>query len=269
MCDNVRVAGKTALVLSAGGMFGAYQAGAWEVLAPVFRPDLVVGASVGAVNGWQIACGCQAAELVRRWLNLDALARLRWRLRWNPLAGGVVDAGPLERMLRDVAAEGPPRMPYAAVVTELARLRPCLIDGAQVDWRHLAASCAVLGLLPQPLIDGRRYTDGGLMGALPLWAAVELGATRIVAVHVLPRMSWPIRAAVAALRGLSRHRPRTPSGVEVLLIAPAGPLGTLRDASVWSRENARRWIEQGRRDAAETASWRDTPWRDTPWRGIA
>src|ERR1035438_5321759 len=53
-----------ALVLSAGGMFGAYQAGAWNVLSRRFQPDLVVGASVGALNGWAIAGGCSPAELL-------------------------------------------------------------------------------------------------------------------------------------------------------------------------------------------------------------
>ena len=45
----------TALVLSAGGMFGAYQAGAWKALAPELSPDLVVGTSAGSLNGWAIA----------------------------------------------------------------------------------------------------------------------------------------------------------------------------------------------------------------------
>ena len=40
----------TALVLSAGGMYGAYQAGAWKAIADIFQPDLVVGASIGAIN---------------------------------------------------------------------------------------------------------------------------------------------------------------------------------------------------------------------------
>src|SRR5579862_9012522 len=53
-----RVAVKTALVLSAGGMFGAYQAGAWRELSASFRPDLVVGTSAGSLNGWSIAGGC-------------------------------------------------------------------------------------------------------------------------------------------------------------------------------------------------------------------
>jgi len=46
---------KTALVLSGGGMFGAWQAGAWSALAPAFQPDVVVGASAGSLNGYAIA----------------------------------------------------------------------------------------------------------------------------------------------------------------------------------------------------------------------
>ena len=47
-----------ALVLSAGGQWGAWEAGAWKVLSQTFQPDLIVGASVGAWNGWAIAGGC-------------------------------------------------------------------------------------------------------------------------------------------------------------------------------------------------------------------
>lgn len=56
---------KTALVLSAGAMFGAYHAGVWKGLAGRFQPDLIVGASVGALNGWVMASGCAPQELER------------------------------------------------------------------------------------------------------------------------------------------------------------------------------------------------------------
>src|SRR5262249_45531780 len=59
---------RTALVLSGGGMFGAYQAGAWKALSRWLTPDVVVGASVGALNGWLIAAGAPAPELERLWL---------------------------------------------------------------------------------------------------------------------------------------------------------------------------------------------------------
>ena len=55
---------RKALVLSAGGMFGAYQAGAWEVLSQSFQPDIVIGASIGSLNGWAIAAGCDPGNSV-------------------------------------------------------------------------------------------------------------------------------------------------------------------------------------------------------------
>lgn len=56
-----------ALVLSGGGLFGAWQAGAWSVLAERFEPDLIVGASIGALNGYLIASGATPEELIEVW----------------------------------------------------------------------------------------------------------------------------------------------------------------------------------------------------------
>jgi len=63
-----------ALVLSGGGLFGAWQAGAWSVLADRITPDLIVGASVGSLNGYVIASGGTPAELAAMWLD-PAFAR--------------------------------------------------------------------------------------------------------------------------------------------------------------------------------------------------
>jgi NTE family protein len=65
-----------ALVLSGGGLFGAWQAGAWAALEGTIAPDLVVGTSVGALNGAVIASGASAAHLRQLWLD-PSLAELR------------------------------------------------------------------------------------------------------------------------------------------------------------------------------------------------
>ena len=57
-----------ALVLSGGGMFGAWQAGAGSILADHFAPDLIVGASVGSLNGYLIASGVTPGQLREYWL---------------------------------------------------------------------------------------------------------------------------------------------------------------------------------------------------------
>ena len=60
----------TALVLSAGGLYAAWEVGVWKALhaLPGVQPDIVVGASAGALNGWAIAGGCTVQELEREWL---------------------------------------------------------------------------------------------------------------------------------------------------------------------------------------------------------
>src|SRR5438874_8354549 len=106
---------KTALVLSAGGMFGAYQAGAWKAIAEYAPPDIVVGASVGALNGWPIASGCTPAHLMERWLDPSAGETLTlfpnhgWRNGW-------FDPAPLRAQAHQIWAGYAPRIPYGVVV---------------------------------------------------------------------------------------------------------------------------------------------------------
>ena len=81
-----------------------------------------------------------------------------------------------------------PHAGIAVVLTDVARLKPRIFRGGEITWKHLAASCALPGVLPQYRIGGRWYSDGGLLNPLPVWAAAELGATRILALHALPRI---------------------------------------------------------------------------------
>jgi predicted acylesterase/phospholipase RssA len=240
---------KTALVLSAGGMFGAYQAGVWrELAASGFQPDLVVGTSVGALNGWAIAGGCPPDELIRAWTDPLAGAFLRLRpplARWR----GLFDDRSFSQRIQEWHARYRPRIPIGIVLTDLARLRPRLVQTEEITWRHLAAACAIPLGLPPAWIDGRCYVDGGLLSAMPLWPASEMGASRAVAVNALPELpSRVLRAGVRTVRWIS---PQTqPLGaLEVITIVPAAPLGTLAESVRWNRETILRWIEQGAGDA--------------------
>lgn len=220
---------KTALVLSAGGMFGAYQAGVWKVLGKQFSPDMVVGTSIGAINGWAIASECDPDQLIERWRNLE---------QKRP-----------QHLIRQLHSDFSPRIDYGLVVTDTLRLRPRIFRGPDLTWRHLAASAAVPGLHGQQWIDRRLYSDGGLLGALPLWAAVEMGADRIIAINALPKMpSVIVRKLAGAIQAISRFRPVIPS--EVIQIAPSEPLGPVTDMLYWNRDNAERWIAQGIHDAS-------------------
>jgi NTE family protein len=235
----------TALVLSAGGMYGAYQAGAWRALADVFQPDLVVGASIGAVTGWAIAGGCDPNDLVERWLHLDALGSYRWKFPRSPLQG-IFDTSQLQGVIREIYEAYQPRTHFAMVVTDLLKLRPQVLHGNEVSWQHLVASTAIVGLFDQVRLGGRIYSDGGLLSAVPLWAAAEMGATKALVIDVLPAPPGSIaRAFVGAARVLSPFRAKVPEGMEVVRLGPPELLGRPLEAIYWTRANAERWIRAG------------------------
>src|ERR1039457_7283831 len=95
----------TALVLSGGGMFGAWQAGAWRAIASRVKPDLIVGASVGSLNGYAIAGGASPEELSRFWLQPE-LARL----------------GRLPETIQSLMKRYPLSGDFALVLTDMLRL---------------------------------------------------------------------------------------------------------------------------------------------------
>jgi len=231
-------------------MYGAYQAGAWRALADVFHPDLVVGASIGAITGWAIAGGCDPDELVDRWLHLEAASQYRWKFPRNPLQG-VLDTAPLQRTIREIYERFQPRIHYALVITDLLKLRPRVLRGNEVSWQHLVASAALPGLFDQVRLGGRVYSDGGLLAADPLWAAVEMGATKALVVDVLPSLPSHIgRPLVKAMRSFSRFRPEVPSTIEVIRLGPSKLLGKPLESIYWTRANAEAWIRAGEEQAA-------------------
>jgi predicted acylesterase/phospholipase RssA len=229
----------TALVLSAGGMFAAWEAGAWKTLSRRFQPDMIAGTSAGAWVGWAIAGGATPEELASEWLDPRTARIMQPGLHRS----GWLRSGELHRRARELFERYRPRVPFGLTVVELPLLRARLVREGEITWRHLAATCAIpLGFAPVE-IAGRSYVDGGLLGALPLWAASEMGADRALALDALN--TWHFRALRAVLRP---RRPRRPLVVE--RIEPSMPLGSLRDAVRWSGGNIARWIEQGERDAA-------------------
>jgi predicted acylesterase/phospholipase RssA len=203
------------------------------VLCERFEPDLVVGASVGSLNGYLIASGIGAEELCGRWRDPKSTS-----------------FDNLDANIQDMMSQYHLRIPFAVTLTDLWRMKPRTFRDAEVTWRHLSASCAVPFFLPQKKIDGKWYTDGGLLNPLPLWAAVELGATRVIALHVLPEVpSGVLRPLVRAFRGIFGYRPPVPAGVEVDMLLPSERLGSIRDTFEWNAANAERWIELGASDA--------------------
>ena len=238
----------TALVLSGGGMFGAYQAGVWSALHRTTELDMVVGASIGSLNGWLIAGGCSGETLEKHWLDLGSSSQVAWRYP-RRLSDGIIQPDLPEGWMRRIHRSCSPRIRYALVATEMRTMKRVRFESPGLSWQHLAASCAVPLFLRQQKIGGVWYGDGGLADPLPLMDAVEMGATRIITVNVLKHRPWVVRAAAAAARLYSRQPGAALHEVEIIDISPDAPLGTGRDTVYWSLPNAERWISMGKRDA--------------------
>lgn len=224
------------LVLSGGGFFGAFQAGAYEELGPF---DCVVGASAGALNAWAIASGMPPAQLQSLWLTAAAEARTGLHLPhyWGD---GILNTKRLERMVEALVSDWRPRVEIGVVVSQGLDCHQVLLTNSQVDANVLLASCAVPFLLPAKRINKHLSFDGGLRDACPVWAARAMGATEIVAVNVwthLPRW-WP----------RSRRGPNW-TGPDSLVIEPPAALGPLRTSATASRAQVETWIASGRHAA--------------------
>jgi len=246
----------TALVLSAGGMFGAYQAGAYKAIEELERPDLVIGASVGALNGWLISSGCTAGHLMEKWLDPAAGDALKlfpnhgWRNGW-------FDPAALRAQAEQIWKQYTPRIPFGLVMVQLAGLHARLVEYPDVTPEHLQATCSIPLFLPTVRIGGKRYLDGGLFEKLPLWAALEMGATRIIAIDSLPRVGkWWLHLGINIAHAFKPVR-RYPPDLDLTIISPSETLGDANDAVFWERGNIERWVDMGMRDATRALAVQD------------
>ncbi|HVL84834.1 MAG TPA: patatin-like phospholipase family protein [Pseudonocardia sp.] len=256
------MAAATAFVLGGGGLLGAVQIGMLHALLDAgIAPDLVLGTSVGAINGLVLAA-LPAAEVPGR---LDAL----WR---SPAAREVFAAGPVRR-LREVARTGVAAHSPAPLrrllrdevgdtrIEDLPVAFQCCaasIEDAAEHWfsggsavEAVLASTAVPGLLPPARIGNRHFLDGGLVHSIPLGRAVELGARRVFVLQVgrveqplrPPRRPWEV--GVVAFEIARRHRfardlASVPRGIEVHVL-PAGEGAAPR----WDSRAALRYRDVG------------------------
>lgn len=230
-------------MLSAGGMFAAWEVGVWKALCGKIRPDLIVGASAGAWNGWSIAGGATADDLARDWMNPLTAKILQPGLH----RFGLLLPQQLHEKARELFSRYQPRIPFGLTMVEVPCLRSSLVRDSEITWQHLAATASIPFGFPPVEIAGKRYVDGGLLGALPLWSAEQMGATRAIALNALTTLPFRLLRTVLPPR-------RPTSALQIVRIEPSVRLGSLRDAAVWSADNIRRWIDLGERDGNRAAT---------------
>src|SRR5260370_17688376 len=142
-----------ALVLSAGGLWGAWEVGAWKVLRERFEVDMIIGTSAGGMNGWAIASGCTPEELEREWLDSKMAGVMQLGLH----AAGFLRGEPLHEKACELFARFQPRMPFALTMVEVPSLRSRIVRENEITALHLAASCAIPLAFPSVKITGHYF----------------------------------------------------------------------------------------------------------------
>lgn len=212
----------TAFVLGGGGLLGAHEVGMLMALSDAaVKPDLVVGTSIGALNGSFVAAdpAGAAARLSRLWQS-DPLRQAFSETLWSR-AVRLAKSGthlhaiePLRQLLADTlpAADfADLELPFHCVAASIERARAAWFHAGPVVPAVLA-SCAVPGLLPPVEIDGEHYFDGGLVDSIPVGRAVALGAGTVYVLQVgrierplaVPTRPWEV--GLVAFEIARRHR---------------------------------------------------------------
>jgi NTE family protein len=259
-------------VLGGGGVLGAAQVGMLRALfRHGIRPDLVIGTSVGAMNGALVAADPGEGvtdRLVRLWASHEAREvfgdSMPRQLRRFAVRTHLHSPQPLRRLLVRELGEGcgfgDLKVAFHCCAASIERAAehwfgppghgpvsgpwPAVQEHEQVPVvEAVVASSSVPGLLPPAQIGGEHFVDGGIVNPIPVGRAVQLGARRVFVLQVgrierslsPPRRPWEV--ALVAFEIARRHRfarelAEVPPGVQVHVLPTGG--GEPRDDSPWA-----------------------------------
>jgi NTE family protein len=236
--------GEVAFVLGGGGVLGAHEVGMLQALAErSIVPDLVLGTSIGAINGALFA----AEPTIQGVERLSGL--------WRESNFSEVSAGGLLRRVTTLARTGTHLHPVEEARERLLRALPVQrVEDLQVRFQCVAASieraaehwfdsgaladvvlasCAVPGILPPVKIGEEHFIDGGIVNSIPVARAVALGARSIYVLQVgrlekpLQPPRWPWEVGLVAFEVARRHRfahdlESMPDGVKLHILPTGG-----------------------------------------------
>ncbi len=236
---------KTAFVLAGGGSFGAIQVGMLHALAMHgVTADMVVGSSVGAINGAYYACdptlkGILQLETIWRGLQRRDVFPITWRTvagflwRRDFLISHrgirkLIDDHLPYRNLQDAI------LPVHVVATDIISGDSIVLsDGPVAD--AIVASTAIPGAFSPIHYKNLFLADGAISSNTPVKIAVRQGATRLIVLptgHACAAKVPPVGAVGNALQALTLLIARQLVGelesmspsIEYVVVPPLCPL---------------------------------------------
>lgn len=263
---------KTAFVLGGGGLLGAVEVGMLRALFESdISPDLILGTSVGALNGALVAADPSPGVIERLMKLWESAAgskevygdgAVRQVTRAMRTGTHLQSAKPLRERLQQELGDltfDDMVIPFQCCAASIERAAEhWFTEGPVAD--AVMASAAVPGLLRPARVNGEHYLDGGIVNSIPVGRAVECGAVRIFVLQVgrvdrrlkPPNRPWEVARVsfeIARRHRFNREMAALPDHVTAHVL-PGG--GSARDDSLLSYRDFT--AAQGRIDAAYAAS---------------
>lgn len=202
---------KIGIVLCGGGAMGAFEIGAWRFLKEInFHYDIVTGTSIGALNGalmvlddyqkaleiWEridvdqvMVDGVDVNEhFFRGFFSLKKYSRIH-RFIKNYAKNHGANIAPFKELVKksiDPKKIQSSPIDFGIVTCTYFPTREVDINMKKIPEEDvvpfLHASSACYPIFPIEKIKGKKYIDGGFKNNLPIDFAIELGATKIIAI---------------------------------------------------------------------------------------
>lgn len=179
---------KTALVLGSGGARGLAHIGVIKALKEYKIPiDIISGTSIGAFVGGLYACGMDAGSIENIVCRIDKLMVAKFLIP-KLFSPGFIDSKKVADYIESFT--GKKRIEdldvsFASVATNLITGEQAIFKkGLLVD--AVMASISIPAIFEPANINGGYFVDGGLSNPLPISVAMDMKASKIIAVNVSP-----------------------------------------------------------------------------------
>ncbi len=251
---------KRAVVLSGGGMRGAYEIGAWRALEELnIDYQIVIGSSIGAINGalmtmkdyelakslWENLAenpeGSGDNISKKHLLSLNMLIRKKFLnkpLLYSPFTTLIEQNIDTEKIYAS-------DVEFALVAVRSWDRRPSLVRKSKVRKAllkdYLIASASLFPVFPMHYVDGTTFIDGMYYDNLPIEFALSMDANELIVVDLHQKPQHPEYCS----------RP------DVTYITPSEDLGGIFE---FSKEKVEKNMELGYRDAKEALK-QAFPWQ--------
>ncbi len=181
-----------ALVLGGGAAKGYAHIGVLKVLDEMeIKPDIIVGASMGALVGGFAAAGFSIQEIEDISVRVDKKKK-KWLFKLHLSKKGFVDGKNVVKYLNTyLGGKKIEELPvkFGCIATDIEENCQIVIDKGNLV-QGIRAAISIPGVFMAYRYAGHVLIDGGFVNPVPIGVAQKLGAKKVIAVNVLRRVDY-------------------------------------------------------------------------------